>query len=1382
MIDSSLSFGLQKKSSLIFGTGKIGSIYPINAYEKIVTTNKEFVKIEDTTIKKSFNCQFSTSLYIEEANLIVAVSAQKSELYVFTLNDVSNPIITNFSTNQLGIFHMIYSKRSSVLLTFGFGVKIWNLNITMPDRRRSTLKPIVNISLRYSFSGDDSISIKSPEVSNYEASILIPPSFDYSEEIVFLPSSKGILGYDMNGKQKTVMYRLPSSNKTAYCYLEEKKEMLIYDNANGLILCTTSGLVQSRPLVGNTTLIWMDFLDTENALLMDAKGVFYILDLKTGRSFHCYSVLNSTSSASTITQNHDKKPIDPTLSMMAVLGQSNSMSGLCEINGGCGGLSTAKRMPSRVFLLRNSKEVCMCFGPRLETFKIDIPWTLWAVNISKTNSLKRIEKPGEAARVLAFTSNSFVKIFSPKDGKILTDATPKSLSSPSDFFYDRGYLIYYQSQNEDDKNRFLVKRVHETQTEERLFVILDDGSISIFDPNQNPCKEIGSVEIKAKSMTVCYFNNEFCYAISSSKSGEVYLVDSHNFQCIKKKFLIAHDSFCNLIFDPISGCLICVMSRETALFDLRSQKVVYRLDLKGTKLVSLNNGILYYGYPNGDINFVSIQDNSLVLMTKEPNRLHFDSVTGFAFSQSFWISVSADQTVRYWDYLNNNFFTINMPCRLFGCEIINGKRDVVVGTDNELMLIDGKTVFDGEIDEIEPIVDNFDNECDDFQKVIIENVMRMKREEEKREFERRKKQQERDLMLKKKLNQKDDRAKQKHKKLNLNEEELTILNRLDIKNSTKESLFENKPKNESDKVEKTEMTEELKAQLKEEEEKRRNKAFEAMLEITDHDRRFRQKALSVFNANEKEKTKKNDANGENLRSNKQEWSIKINSNSNHDSLSSSSNNQKNSSPVDDMKGEIVKSDSIEKVQITAPSVIMKAETAENAGSSHAPRRKRKRKVHHTHDEGEMKTENGHSTFTNEIKEPSENKQQPPSTILENSIKKSKEATENKVEYNHIELQTNDKKPQNETEIKNYDQISIQKDNRNSISIESTITTTIKSSASDFTSQYSFTNQKHDCTTSTNNTNSSQDSAACQLPQPPLTESTSSRSRKLGQSLPRRENIGTSPIDFEVNEDDQNQLKNSQQPQLSRNKEEENNNSDYTKPAKVTKSKQKKESSTSLSNPINFLRKKGQKFTFRPRFPTPPQVLRRSFISKFNDRRKYRPRSSQGNRKKNGFFEMPSPQIVLDIDAVRSEFGRGKVELFPLVQRIENDTAKINTNSIKMSISKPNENNSNSSVSSSSDSSMQAERVRPLIEQNKKQIYMPLASCGKRNKSLGKIRAKQFPSRTARRPLGHYENSVTVMNSANPTPRQLIPKFKKSSSSVENKKNQNAKNHHDKDNE
>lgn len=1317
MIESNLSFGLQKKSSQIFGTGKIGSIYPINSYEKVITTNKEFVKIEDTTIKKSINCQFSTSIFIEEANLVVAVSVQKSELFVFTLNDMNNPIISNFQTNQLGIFHLIYSKRSSVLLTIGFGVKIWNFNVQIPDRRRSTLKPTVNISLRYSFSGDGAHPIVSPEVSNYEASILISPSFDHSEEIIFLPSSKGINGYDMNGKQKVVMYRLPSSNKTAYCYLEQKKEMLVYDNTSGLILCTTSGFVQSRPLVGTTTLIWMDFLDTENALLMDAKGNFYILDLKTGRSFHCYSVLNSITTSS-MTQ----KTIDPTLSMMAVLGQSSSMSGLCEINGGYGGLSTAKKMPSRVFLLRESKEVCLCFGPRLEVFKIDIPWTLWAVNISKTKALRRIEKPGEAARVLAFTSNSFVKIFSPKDGKILTDATPRSLSSPSNFFYDRGFLIYYQGK--DDKNGFMVKKVHETQTQERLFVILDDGSISVFDPNQNPCKEIAMAELKANSMTVCYFNNEFCYAISSLRSGEVYLVDKTNFNQIKKKFSISHDIFCNLLFDPISLCLVCIMNRETVLFDLQSQKIVSTLKLKGSSLVCLNNGLLYYGYENGDINFVKIETNAeksqkeLHLLSKEPNRLHFDSVTGFAFSQSFWVSVSADQTVRYWDYSNGNFFTINMPCRLFGCEIINGKRDVVVGTDNELMLIDGKTVFDGEIDEIDPLIDNFDNERDDFQKVLIENVMRMKREEEKKEIEQK-------LKYERENNNrplKDDRNKHKYIKLNQNKQE----------------VISNENKNKSNQqLKNAEMTDEMKAQMKEEEEKRRNKAFEAMMNITDHDRKFRQLALAKQKETEEDKEKAN-------------WSIKLKSKSKEESTTK--NNE-----INEEKSEIIKNNNDTQIQITAPSVIMKTEDINNNkdnNNSHAPRRKRKRRVQHNN----QKEDPTNDTVTNiNI---SENKRNEMNKETDNKIKQNYENGNKQTVSNHEQIKEEflGKTEKVETSFVN-EKLNHKEDSIDLQPIKSTLLNTSTE-----------TELKIETENIKNNKNNIKEETINNNIQPPKIETTSIRNKKFNKNtMTKRENIATSPIstiNFENEEEDQQSF---YQPQTQNTKIEETKS---VKSDKVfRKEKLKERYSSSLMIKSNH---KNKKSNDRQRNRTPPQVVRHFYCSKrINDKKKRRIHSSQSSRKMNKFFEIPSQQYVLDFEEVRSQFCRGKIELLPLVQRIEISISQSSNQIQKMKEKSLNEQENKFSKSKINNKSEEKEKVKPLIEQKNVKIVTPRNATIKRNQSLCKIQ-DHFPSCRSTRPLGHYENSVTYINSSNPTPRQLIPKFKKSSSSVDNQTKQNKK--------
>lgn len=1460
MLDSSISFGLQKKSSFIFGTGKIGSVYPINAYEKIVSTNKEFLKIENTTIKKSFNCQFSTSLFIEEANLIVGVSASKSEIFVFTLNDLNNPIIANFPTNQIGIFHIIYSKRSSVLLTFGFGVKIWNFNIKIPDRRRSTLKPTVNISFRYSFSGDDSTPIISPEVSNYEASIIISPSFDYANEIVFLPSSKGIIGYDMNGRQKVIMYRLPSSNKTTYCYYEDKQEMLVYDDTNGLILCTTSGFVQSRPLVGTTTIIWMDFLDSENALLMDAKGSFYILDLKTGRSFHCYSVLNSSSSATiTATTNKTHQKNDTTFSMMSFLGPSNSLNGLSEINGTHNGLSNAKRMPSRVFLLRESREVCLCFGPRLETFKIDIPWRNWAVNISKTNALRRIEKPGEAARVLAYTSNSFVKILSPKDGHVLTDATPKSLSSPAGFFYDRGYLIYYQSKDDrkDDQNRLLMKKVFDTQTKERLFVLLEDGSISMFDADQNPCKEIGCAEMKVNSMTVCYFNNEFCYALSSLHSGEIYLVDTENVKKIKKKFLISHDNFCRMLFDPISVCLVCVMNRETILFDLQTQKVISRLPIKGTKLVELNDGVLYYGYENGDINFVKINTPStdnctgksslnnnnavnnstvnnnitddcieksslnnnmddvsnglnvkcLCLVSKEPNKLHFDSVTGFAFSQSFWVSVSVDQTVRYWDYSNSNFFTINMPCRLFGCEIINGKRDVVVGTDNELMLIEGETVFNGEIDEVDSVVDNFDNECDDFQKSLIENVMRMQREEEKREEERRNKiEQEEKEKMRKRQPLKEDKSHQKHKKLNLNREDLGNLHRLDLNKNS--NIVSQKVDNDSEKVEddsqkvvsQSEMTDEMKAILKEEEEKRRNKAYEAMMEITDRGRRYKEKALSKFNEDksakekEKEKEKKKEkekekeskkdkvdnvvvVGGDNPKSNISDWSIKIGPNSGSDSLQSSRRMKKAAGK----ENEAAKSDRIS-VQVVSPSHSSNAESG-NSESAHAPRRRKKKRVPHHHQDAasEQQQTNAKVEAPYQSQAKLSVQQEPESSVASSAASKSGTSfaySENPPTIDPNGLVSTFSQPDTHP-TESMD--STQNSNRSPLNYTnaSVLTQPARDGAALPSQSPSILVSPSESVSSSVSASAASDAGSVlnagyndsldlSFPQPPSAVTSAIRNKKY-RTVANRNNIATSPIPdlSQENCDEEDQIATEKAP--------------FLRPARAVKKK------NSLSNSFNFFRRKNRMCR---RAPTPPQVIRRSFVPKLNQRRRrLRSRSSNFTRKSGGFFEMPLPQFVLDIEAVKSQFGRGKVELLPLVQRIESDTFYMQRMNSKTSQQKDadddreddslfnrsssqfNSNELANSIGSANSMNETSPTVRPLIEQSKKTIFVPVASAKiGRNQSLGRIK-QQHPSRVSRRPLGNYENSVTVVNSSDLTPRQLIPrKF----SSVDNNANHDAK--------
>ena len=663
-----LNFGFQHKSSATFGTGNVGCIYPINRHENIITTNKNIYKAEDTTIKNSLKCQYSTSLFIPEAELIVAVTAQKSLICVIQLNDMENFILKNFDTDQVGVFHIIYSKKSSALITFGSGIKVWNFDLKVPERLRSAILPTVKISLRHNF---DNIP--------YESSIINPPSFDYNDEILFIPTQKGIIGFNLDGKMMMKMSLFPANSKTAHAYIERKKRMLVYDDENGLNYCQAKGFVHTRYSIGASTIIWLDFINVENAVLMNNKGSFYILNLKTGKSYNIYST---------------------------------------------------DKIPNKIFLLKENCQICLCYGPHVHTYNIIIPWKLWSINVTKSNCIRRIERRNEAARIISFTSNSFVKFFSPKDGSMLTAATPKSPSSPVAFLYNRGFLTYNLGPNKK------IVETHSPSTDEKLYMVLSDGHIAIFDTTKNPCLELSNLDIKAKLFVSCFYDNEYSFAISSFFN-EVLITDS-NFQ-IKRKFKISIDNFCQLLFDPITSCLICVMTRETLLLDLTTNSICSKILIKGTSMVELNNDILYFGYEDGDIVFVTIDATKKelqIIENKSQQKAHTSSVTGFAFSSTFWISVSTDMSIRYWDYFNNNFYTIYFPTSLYGCEVLNGDRDVIVGTESDLMIIDGKIVFHGERDEVNKELDNFDLKEDPMKQSILENCRKKQKIEEENEEKR----------------------------------------------------------------------------------------------------------------------------------------------------------------------------------------------------------------------------------------------------------------------------------------------------------------------------------------------------------------------------------------------------------------------------------------------------------------------------------------------------------------------------------------------------------------------------------------------------------------------------------------------------------------------
>ena len=439
---SEIAFGVQPGHSIGFGTAPVGSILPRNKHETIITTAKSLHVIENWKVKTSYNVQLGASVFIASENLLVGVSAQNSELYVFPNRELGKPILSRFPTNQGPIFHVIYSRKSSVVITFGSGVKIWNLKIKV-DKALVSALPEVAFQLRATI------------CESHETSILIAPSFDYERELLFLATSRGIVAFNLDGKESFVIPFVSSSSKTPFTYLEAKRRILAFEaKTNELLLYNRFGVIKDRFSIGNTAILWVSFIDAENAILMDAKREFTILNVKTKQNFFCYK---------------------------------------CDF------------LPARICVVDiHGPKLCLSVPGVCNFMDIVIPWHVWVSNVSNTRYLERAEKLNAAARVVVVSDNASVKMHSPRDGTLLLDAVLSCSGRPFSVLYQRGMW--------PGKTQVVPDLA------ERLYLILESGKVVVFDPTVEGCKQLSEVDMKAMFMKLCVCDNKCFYAVYTKTS------------------------------------------------------------------------------------------------------------------------------------------------------------------------------------------------------------------------------------------------------------------------------------------------------------------------------------------------------------------------------------------------------------------------------------------------------------------------------------------------------------------------------------------------------------------------------------------------------------------------------------------------------------------------------------------------------------------------------------------------------------------------------------------------------------------------------------------------------------------------------------------------
>ncbi|OHT02297.1 hypothetical protein TRFO_30621 [Tritrichomonas foetus] len=344
---------------------------------------------------------------------------------------------------------------------------------------------------------------------------------------------------------------------------------------------------------------------------------------------------------------------------------------------------------SRIFYFENPiPRVILCCNSCIIILKVVLPWKFWTSTISRPISMIRCPKFNEAARLLVMCSDSHFKLISPSTKSTLTAITLQSLAPPIAYFYDRGSSE--------------IKR-------DQVMLPLQDGTIQIFSTGENPCKLVSSFEAKCICISQCIYRQKQCFVFGTN-AGNLLFFCYHSLTQIHRIVLLPYRII--KIFS-YNDYLCLVYDDQLIKFSLKEEKLCENLKIAGSEVSLFFNNKIIFGYENGEIGCATFDQNmNLVEHYTNGLKIHDDKITGLSSGSNYFVSCSSDMSVRIWSNEFTLIAKIVLPLPLISIAVLNGKRDIVVGTETEIMLIPGEIVFKGVIDEENVNYDNYDKLSD----------------------------------------------------------------------------------------------------------------------------------------------------------------------------------------------------------------------------------------------------------------------------------------------------------------------------------------------------------------------------------------------------------------------------------------------------------------------------------------------------------------------------------------------------------------------------------------------------------------------------------------------------------------------------------------------
>lgn len=483
-------------------------------------------------------------------------------------------------------------------------------------------------------------------------------SFNYMEEILLIPHDKGLQAYNING-ELLKPYSGSQFNTTivsSFCPFSSK--LITSSESQVIDLWDSNRHVVNQFSIFKNHVVFLAFVNKEFFLVIDSSNRVFLFNIKTARFYECGELQNKYER---ISFYHGSSP----------------------------------------FLVCNSES-------ELTIYKIDIPFKLWVKTESPIVSISRCNKKNQAARLVIFTKKPPFLIYSPKVKKLLATVAPKQRLSPNTYIYVRGSIADIKHDFEIDRHTL---RIVDVEDEDVFIASTFDEKISVFFTHANPFQEINQIQISTVDIVLGKYKENWAYCFANDK-GSISFYDHKTFEHIdtiellKKRILKMH-------FHHETNSILVVFHNEMLRFDLSSLTVIERISLPNVEITALSGNIFLAGAKDGKVQAFVVGFHQILQAGGDAHKFHDGPITGFSFTTSFFISSSRDQTLKYWNYNLELIHEVWFPFPIAACEIMNGKRDVLIAYDNMIYIVSGKSIFGENVDIYESIIDNFDLKSDE---------------------------------------------------------------------------------------------------------------------------------------------------------------------------------------------------------------------------------------------------------------------------------------------------------------------------------------------------------------------------------------------------------------------------------------------------------------------------------------------------------------------------------------------------------------------------------------------------------------------------------------------------------------------------------------------